>query len=87
MPRRWLRYHPPEGQVIDPAQEQWQVYVPEDYDGSTPYGVLVWVAPWDVLGIPSGWQSALEGAPPHLCRRRAIPATTRACPCAACPWR
>ena len=54
------RYHPPEGQVIDPAQEHWQVYVPEDYDGSTPYGVLVWVPPWDVLGIPSGWQRILK---------------------------
>ncbi len=54
------RYHPPEGQVIDPAREHWQVYVPEDYDGSTPYGVLVWVPPWDVLGIPSGWQRILK---------------------------
>lgn len=53
-------YHPPVGQVIDPVQEHWQVYVPEDYDGSTPYGVLVWVAPWDALGIPSGWQSILK---------------------------
>ena len=53
-------YRPPEGQVIDPAQEHWQVYVPADYDGSTPYGVLVWVPPWDVLGIPSGWQRILK---------------------------
>ena len=53
-------YNPPAGQVIDPAREKWQVYVPEDYDGSTPYGVLVWVPPWDVLGIPSGWQSLLK---------------------------
>lgn len=58
--RETARYHPPIGQVIDPAQEHWQVYVPEDYDGSTPYGVLVWVAPWDVLGIPPGWQSILK---------------------------
>lgn len=54
------RDHPPEEQVIDPTREHWQVYVPEDYDGSTPYGVLVWVAPWDALGIPSGWQSILK---------------------------
>lgn len=53
-------YHPPEGQVIDPAKEHWQVYVPEDYDGSTPYGVLVWVSPGDGIGIPFGWQSALK---------------------------
>jgi hypothetical protein len=53
-------YHPSEGQVIDPAREHWQVYVPEDYDASKPYGVLVWVAPWDELGIPSGWQSVLK---------------------------
>lgn len=53
-------YNPLQDQVIDPAKERWQVYVPEDYDGSTPYGVLVWVAPWDVLGIPSGWQSILK---------------------------
>lgn len=53
-------YRPPEDQVIDPAKERWQVYVPEDYDGSKPYGVLVWVAPWDALGIPSGWQNTLK---------------------------
>src|SRR5579859_2875780 len=50
------KYNPPEGQVIDPTREHWQVYVPEDYDGSRPYGVLVWVAPWDDLGVPSGWE-------------------------------
>lgn len=53
-------YNPPAGQVIDPVKEHWQVYVPEDYDGSIPYGVLVWVAPWDELGIPPGWQSLLK---------------------------
>lgn len=58
--REMARYLPPEEQVIDPSKEHWQVYVPEDYDGSTAYGVLVWVAPWDVLGIPSGWQSILK---------------------------
>ncbi len=58
--RETAKYLPPEEQVIDPTKEHWQVYVPEDYDGSTPYGVLVWVAPWDVLGIPSGWQSILK---------------------------
>ena len=51
---------PSEQQVIDPTREHWQVYVPEDYDGSAPYGVLVWVAPWDTLGMPSGWQSILK---------------------------
>ena len=58
--REMARYLPPEEQVIDPTKEHWQVYVPEDYDGSKPYGVLVWVAPWDVLGIPSGWQRSLK---------------------------
>lgn len=58
--QKLAEYHPPVGQVIDPAREHWQVYVPEDYDGGTPYGVLVWVAPWDALGIPSGWQSILK---------------------------
>ena len=58
--REMARYLPPEEQVINPTKEHWQVYVPEDYDGSTPYGVLVWVAPWDVLGIPPGWQSLLK---------------------------
>ena len=58
--RERAKYLPSEEQVIDPTKEHWQVYVPEDYDGSTPYGVLVWVAPWDAIGIPSGWQSILK---------------------------
>lgn len=53
-------YHPTVDQVIDPSREHWQIFVPEDYDGNTPYGVLVWVAPWDTLGMPSGWQSVLK---------------------------
>lgn len=53
-------YNPPTGSPIDPAQESWQVYVPEDYDGSKPYGVLVWVDPWDASAFPNGWQGMLK---------------------------
>lgn len=50
----------PTGQVINPADEQWQVYVPENYDGNKPYGVLVWVAPQDALEFPAGWRGILD---------------------------
>lgn len=45
------------GQTIDPSKESWQVYVPEDYTGSEPYGVLVWVSPFDSGRLPDGWRS------------------------------
>ncbi|MGB9430121.1 MAG: hypothetical protein WCC11_09675 [Gammaproteobacteria bacterium] len=50
----------PSGQVITPANETWQVYVPGDYDGTKPCGVLVWVEPMDTLRFPSGWQGVLN---------------------------
>lgn len=50
----------PTGQVITPASEQWQVYVPGDYNGSKPYGVLVWIEPGDALEFPAGWKGALD---------------------------
>lgn len=50
----------PSGQSIDPAKESWHVYVPEGYTGKEPYGVLVWVAPYDTGQPPSGWQGQLS---------------------------
>jgi len=47
-------------QSITPSAESWHVYVPEDYTGSEPYGVLVWVSPSDEGELPSGWQHALR---------------------------
>lgn len=54
------QYNPPTGSTIDPTQETWQIYVPEDYDGNMPYGVLVWVDPWDGAAFPNGWQGMLK---------------------------
>lgn len=48
------------GQTIVPSGESWHVYVPDDYTGSEPYGVLVWVSPSDSGELPSGWQHALR---------------------------
>lgn len=48
------------GQVIGPVNETWQVYVPESYDGSQAFGVLVWVEPMDELRFPQGWQGILQ---------------------------
>lgn len=31
----------------DLSEERFQVYVPESYDGSTPFGVFVWISPMD----------------------------------------
>lgn len=53
------RHALPSGQVIEPAKETWQVYVP-DADASKPYGVLVWVEPMDTLRFPSGWRGVLD---------------------------
>lgn len=50
----------PAGQSVDPAKESWHVYVPEGYTGKEPYGVLVWVAPYDSGEIPYGWQGQLS---------------------------
>jgi predicted esterase len=50
----------PSGQSIDPAKESWHVYVPDGYTGSEPYGVLVWVAPYDSGEIAYGWQGQLS---------------------------
>ena len=50
----------PPGQTLIPADESWHVYVPEDYSGSAPYGVLVWVSPSDSGELPAGWQHVLK---------------------------
>lgn len=45
---------------ITPSAESWHVYVPEDYDGSKAFGVLVWISPEDSGELPGGWQHALK---------------------------
>lgn len=50
----------PSGQVITPAKETWQVYVPKSYDGTAPYGVLVWIQPEDESRFPPGWGGVLD---------------------------
>lgn len=51
---------PSNGQAIDPSKESWVVYVPEDYDGTRPYGVMVYVSPEDNGSLPDGWKSRLK---------------------------
>jgi len=51
---------PAPGQSITPSAETWHVFVPEDYSGSEPYGVLVWISPSDDGALPGGWQHALR---------------------------
>lgn len=48
------------GQSVDPTQDTWQVYVPEDYDGSQAYGVLVYVDPGPTAWVPYGWEGELK---------------------------
>lgn len=50
----------PAGRSIDPTKESWHVYVPESYKGDEPYGVLVWVAPYDTGEMFFGWQGVLN---------------------------
>ncbi|HEY3859473.1 MAG TPA: PHB depolymerase family esterase [Gammaproteobacteria bacterium] len=44
------------GQTIVPSQESWEVYVPSDYDGSQPYGVLVWISYGPDGRMEENWQ-------------------------------
>ena len=48
------------GQTIVPSQESWHVYVPPEYDGSEPYGVIVWVSPDDDGSLEENWQHSLR---------------------------
>jgi dienelactone hydrolase len=48
------------GQTILPSQESWRVYVPPDYDGSQPYGVLVWISPGEGGQMEEDWQHVLR---------------------------
>jgi hypothetical protein len=48
------------GQAIDPTKELWVLHVPGGYDGSTAYGLLVWIPPGDDARIPAGWTGILE---------------------------
>lgn len=47
------------GQTIVPSQEEWRIYVPQDYDGSQPYGVLVWISPGEGGQMEENWQHVL----------------------------
>jgi pimeloyl-ACP methyl ester carboxylesterase len=45
----------------DLAAESFEVYVPADYDGSKPFGLLVWVSPGQTGGIPiESWREKLD---------------------------
>ena len=39
----------------DPATDTYQIYVPPAYDGSEPYGLLVYINPGDPANLPSEW--------------------------------
>ena len=43
-------------ELIDPnTQITWEIDVPEDYDPTTPPGVMVYVSPQNIINIPNGW--------------------------------
>jgi predicted esterase len=42
------------------ANESFEVYVPDDYDPATPYGILVWVNAGDSGRIPRGWDAVVK---------------------------
>lgn len=45
---------------INLAEEQFELYVPEDYDPATPYGLVVWIDASDSGVIPMHWRSVLD---------------------------
>jgi len=45
------------GQVVDPSEENFHVYVPEDYDPSRSYGLFVWVSAREEVTVPARWNS------------------------------
>ena len=46
-------------QPLDPAKEQFLVYIPTDKPAAG-YGLLVFVPPWKQARIPDGWADALD---------------------------
>lgn len=45
---------------IVPVREKYFVWVPENYDGSVPYGLMVYVSSLeDCTAVPAGWQDVL----------------------------
>jgi predicted esterase len=46
--------------ALDPSKERFVVYVPDNYTGATPFGLVVFTAPADIAGIPFGWESVLK---------------------------
>lgn len=46
--------------TVNPSKETWDVYVPSDYDGSQPFGVLVWIAADPAMEVPGGWKNLLD---------------------------
>lgn len=50
-----------EGWDYDLADESFSVYVPDDYEAEgEPYGVVVWISPYDDAQIPTGLRAAFE---------------------------
>lgn len=52
--REFIRKHDPTGDY-DLAKEKFVGWVPEDYDGVRPFGLLVWVNPVDTPWIDPAW--------------------------------
>jgi hypothetical protein len=56
--RHHIKIEPDERYKI--ADESFEMYVPEDCDGSKPYGLLVWVNAGDRGSIPHPWETILD---------------------------
>jgi dienelactone hydrolase len=44
----------------DLANESFEVFVPEDYDGKEPYGLIVWISPGGGGGVHRQWPDVLK---------------------------
>ena len=45
------------GQAVDPGEENFHVFVPENYDPARSYGLFVWVSAREKVTVPQRWAS------------------------------
>jgi dienelactone hydrolase len=50
------------GAALDPRQERWHLFVPDDCNRERPCGALVWIHPWDEAAPPRSWEPVLRKA-------------------------
>ncbi len=50
----------PKIDYLDITSEEFYVYKPKSYTGTTPFGLIVYMSPSDSCGVPAGWTDVLE---------------------------